>query len=351
MPRRTATAALLGASALALAACASGTDVERERFVPRLGGDAEAVVATEPEELRRLELVATNLVAALVQLPELRPAGTTLQYNTPTGAYGNVVLRALEDAGYGLQRVSADQGRRFVSYSRRLAETQSGPVSDFSLAIGTVSVSREYVRRGENLYPSSLMRIEGTDAATDVTLADAVFVEQGDAGTAFISGVSGGTGIGDGSAVTTVDVREFDARPLERRSSLESVLAEVRSLELEREAARAAPDLERFTRHRRTVLILDDPRTQRLGPANKRAVRLMTREFLPGDLLEIRACHDTDGRDEAAGEQAIRVEEELASHGVPPGASWIAPCVRATYRHASDDSPSPVELIHYRPNA
>ena len=149
----------------------------------------------------------------------------------------------------------------------------------------------------------------------------------------------------------TVDVRDIDAVPEERRSSLETVLTRVRLEEIEREAARPAPNLERYARFRRTVLILDDPLTQMLGPANKRAVRLITREFLPGDLLEIRACHDTDGRDEAAGEQAIRVEEELASHGVPPGASWIAPCVRATYRHASDDSPTPVELIHYRPNA
>jgi len=333
---------------LALGACVSDGGVDTSMFVPRLGGDADIVASSEPDELRRLDLVATNLVAALVQVPALRPAGTTLQINAATSAFGNVLVRVLEDAGYGLQLVTADQGRRFVSYRERFAVTESGKVTDFALSIGSVELSREYGRRGENIYPSSLMSVSGSDASIDIALADEVFREQGDAGIAFISGVSDDTGIGDGSTVRTIDVRELDARPPERRSSLDDVLAAVRKLDRARDAEAGAPDLERFDRYRRTVLILGDPTTQRLGSANKRTVRLMARELLPGDLLAIRACHDADGMNEAARAQAERVSEELASLGVAPGTSWIAPCVRATYRHVSDDSPTPVELVHYR---
>ena len=148
-------AALLVGAALALGACAGTAPSSIEPFLPRLGGDAEMLAATDADELRRLDLVATNFVAALVQLPELRPAGTTLQLTAPTSVFGNVLVRALEDAGYGMQRVSADQGSRYVTYSRRFSgEPQSGPLTDFSLAVGSrAALARVRASRREPLPP------------------------------------------------------------------------------------------------------------------------------------------------------------------------------------------------------
>ena len=318
-------------------------------YAPLIGGDADIVAAAAPDELRRLRLVATNLVAALVQIPEMRPAVATLQISEPTSAFGNVVVRALEEAGFGLQRVSADQGRNYVSYSQRFAETESGPVTDYTLSVGRIELAREYVTREGNVYPSSLMAISGTGFVADIALADDVFSEQGGSGTAFISGARASEGITDGTEVRTVDVNEFDELPVERRTSQESVLVRARRLYFERDATRSRPELARFDRYRRTVLIFEDARTQFMGSANKRAVRLLVREFRPRDLLVIKACHDADGRDEAARDHAIRVEEELVSHGVPAESAWIAPCVRASYRRTTGDAPAPVEVIHYRP--
>ena len=344
--------AVVVAVAFGLGACATSSPEapDLDGFEPRIGGNADVFDEVDPEELRRLRLVATNLVAALVQIPEMRPAVATLQVNPPTSAFGNVVVRALEDAGFGLQRVSADQGRNYVSYSQRFAQTESGPVEDFTLSVGRISLSREYVTRDGNIFPSSLMEITGTDFVSDITLADDVFREQGGTtGTAFISGTRTGDGAVDDRGVRTVDVNDFDEVPLERRTTAESVLVRARRTYFERDAQRSLPDLERFERFRRTVLIFDDTRTQYMGAPNKRAVRLMVREFRPRDLIVIRACHDADGRNELARDHAIRVEEELASHGVPAESAWIAPCVRASYRHSSDDSPAPVEIVHYRP--
>ena len=97
------------------------------------------------------------------------------------------------------------------------------------------------------------------------------------------------------------------------------------------------------------MLIFEDNRTQVMGDANKQAVRLLVRAFSDDDILMIKACLDADGRDDAAMTRAIRVEQELLSFGVPSESTFLAPCARASYRHSSDDSPTPVELIHYRP--
>jgi len=350
-------ALLSGLLALALGACTAPAPAPASEpapldptdHVPRLGGDEEVVAESDPEKLRHLRLVATNLVAALVQIPELGPATATLQVNPPTTAFGNIVVRALEEAGYGLQRVDSDQGRNYVRYSQRFAQTESGPVEDFTLSVGRITLSREYVTRGGNIYPSSLLEVSGTDFVTDIDLADDVFREQGGEANDFISGTRPSTGIVDDAEVRTVDVNDFDELPLERRTPARAVLARAREQRFEREAERAPPDLERFERYRRTVLIFDDTTTQFMGAGNKRAVRLVVRELEPEDLLVIRACHDADGSNERARAHAIRIEEELAGHGVPGGARWIAPCVRASYRHPSDDAPAPVELIHYRP--
>jgi len=86
-----------------------------------------------------------------------------------------------------------------------------------------------------------------------------------------------------------------------------------------------------------------------MGAANKQAVRLLVREFSDDDVMVIKACQDADGSDQPSMNRAIRVEEELVGYGIPTESAYIAPCARTSYRHASDDSPTPVELIHYTP--
>ena len=86
-----------------------------------------------------------------------------------------------------------------------------------------------------------------------------------------------------------------------------------------------------------------------LGSSNKQAVRLLAREFNDNDIIVIKSCQDADGSDTPSLNRGIRVEEELAGYGVPTESAYIAPCARTSYRHSSDDSPAPVELIHYKP--
>ena len=323
--------------------------LRREALVPRLGGDAAALDETDDAELRRLRLVATNLVAALVQVPELRPEIATLQVNRPTNAFGLVLVRALEDAGYGLQVVTDDRGQNYVGYSRRVAETEVGEVTDYRVAVGAVSLTREYTVEGEAIFPASLLRIEGVERVPDIELADGAFAEQGGPSRSFVSGTRGVGATAGGATIDTVDVYDYDALPVEARTSPDEIIAGSRERSVLAAEAADAPDLDAYAEYRRTVLIFDDPDTSFMGASNKRAVRLLVRDVAPADLLVIRACRDFDGRDDEAMRRGVRVEEELVGLGVSPDSAWIAPCIGASYRHASDDSPVPVELLHYRP--
>ena len=351
---RSSVAAVFVCASFGLTACAGlgddgGYGIPAEDITPRVDGNSELLNSISGVERAHLQLIATNMVSTLVQIPGMKSGTITLQINAPTTAYGNALVRALEDAGFGLQRVSADQGTHFVSYSKRLSETESGLVTDYELSVGDVSLRREYSEQGPFIYPSSLMNVSGAETITDIELSDSIFVEQGGINDAFISGVQLEGEPDPNLAVKTVDVRDFDELPLDKRTSQDEVFSKARALYFEKQANRKPPSLDAFSKHRRTVLIFEDNRTQVMGDANKQAVRLLVRAFSDDDILMIKACLDADGRDDAAMTRAIRVEQELLSFGVPSESTFIAPCARASYRHSSDDSPTPVELIHYRP--
>ena len=327
-----------------LGACATLPDPGP--WMPRGGGDPGAFDDMPAAERDQLARVATDLVAALVQLPELSPTSVTLQHSPPRSAFGNTVVRALEDAGYGLQRVAADQGAHYVAYSRRFSETEAGPVTDYELSVGDIVLQRAYAHDAARVFPSSLLAIEGSAARPDdIVLDDAMFREQGGDGAAFISGVRAGGELT--SDVDEVTVDDLDARPAAQRTSAREVLDGARTRRT-LAVAEASVELERLERLRRTVLIFDDADTRRMGAANKRAVRLLVRDARPGDLFVVTACTDVDGRDEAARTRGTRVIDEFVGHGVPPATVRLAPCVRASYRHPSDDSPVPVTVVHYR---
>ena len=342
--RRTLTPALAVPLALALGGCASAPDTSA--WLPRGGGEPAAFEGRTPAELEQLARVSTDLVAALVQLPETSPASVTLQHSPPRSAFGNTVLRALEDAGYGLQRVPVDQGTHYLAYSRRFAETEAGPITDYELSVGEIRLHRAYVHEGARVLPSSLLAIEGSAVRPDqIVLESTMFREQGGEGEAFISGVRAGGEVP--ANVDAVAIEAFDARAPERRTPTRELLDGART-RAALAIAEGGLELESRERVRRTVLIFEDATTRLMGPANKQAVRLLARDARAGDLFVITACTDADGHDEAARRRGARVIEEFAGHGVPVGAMRLGPCTRASYRHISDDSPVPIEIVQYR---
>gem|GEM_PF-656058 len=317
-------------------------------YLPVVGANAQAISDTPTDELRQLQLVSSNLVSALVQIPELQPAVVTLQISQAQSAYGNTLIRALENAGFGIQLVSADQGKNYVSYGKRFSETDSGPITDYEIAIGKISVRREYITTDRGIFPSSLMAVSGTEQATDIVLNDAVFREQGGEGEAFISGVQSEDDLTARPVISEVNVNDYDTTPEAKRTSQTAIFDEAKKRFFENEAKRTSFDLSAYERSRRAILIFNDNKTLLMGQGNKQAVRLMVREYLPGDLFVVTACTDIDGENEQARLRGVRVEQEFASHGVPVDAVALAECIRASYRHSSDTSEVPVEVVHYR---
>lgn len=342
-------ACVVVASLTVLGACQS-TRLERNDadYLPYIGGNPQIIAQTPLFELRQLQLISTNLVSALVQIPELQVGSATLQVSNPKSAFGNTLVRALEDAGFGIQQVSADQGLNYVTYGKRFSETESGPVIDYGIAIRGIEVRREYDTTGLGVFPKSVLLVNGTDSPLDIQLDDSIFIEQGGSGDTFISGVVSGRGENATSEVSTVQVNEYDATPIDKRTDQGTVLSRARQRIYREESLANAIDLDSLQQLRRTVLIFEDKSSNVMGRGNKQAIRLMAKEFESGDVFAISACNDVDGMNAEAQYRAVRVEEEFVSHGVDSLQVHIEPCVRASYRHASDDSPVAVTIVQYR---
>ena len=269
----------------------------------------------------------------------------TFQVARPTTTFGNVLLRVMEDAGLALQLVNSDQGSNYVSYGQRFSETDSGPVNDFHISINNVHVTREYVDKEGGIFPASLISIEGTDFIEAINVDDRPFTEQGGEDS-FVSGAR--TADASTSEITEVPVNRYDRLPPEKQTNRSAIIATARQRFFESDTKRSTPDLSRYQRYRRSVLIFDDTESLHLGDANKRSARLLVREFDTNDLLMIKACNDVDGVNDLALNRAIRVEEEFIGHGIPVGSIYLAPCAQTNYRHPADNSPVPVEIVHYR---
>jgi len=326
---------------------APATDPEAERdnnrYLPRIGGSIEIIETYDVEKLEHLRLISIDLVSALVQLPDVNPTSVTLQVTPPQTGFGNLVVRALEDAGYGLQRVSADQGLHYVQYLERFAETDAGPITDYVLRVGDISIERQYIENDNGVYPSSLLNIDGVPTSDSVVLDESIFVEQGGGGEVFVSGVASGREVTD---IREIKANTYDKTPMEQRAVRSEQLLSARRAAIRRNAL--TDELEGFDRLRRTVLIFDNPKTRIMGAGNKQAIRLLVREYQAGDIFQISACTDVDGKNEESSLRGIRVVEEFLSYDIPADSVVQAPCRRASFRHPADGSPVAVEVVHHR---
>ena len=98
------------------------------------------------------------------------PIETTLQVNY---ANNDPVLQhfidSLVDDGYGIQRVSADQGANYVSYSREVSKPDAFREINFTVSVGAVEISRDYsVPRKNVVAPASVVRLSGTRVPVDI---------------------------------------------------------------------------------------------------------------------------------------------------------------------------------------
>ena len=116
--------------------------------------------------------IVTDFVGITRQI--FTPFNTTLQFpqNTQDPLLEHFMLE-FADAGYGIQRVSADQGSNFFNYTRFEEEDDNGdPLVSFSSTIGAVLIARDYtIPRSNTISPASPVKLSGT--RVPVKVADA----------------------------------------------------------------------------------------------------------------------------------------------------------------------------------
>ncbi len=160
--RRTLTGCLVS-SALALSACSLPGDLSDSTSD---NTDDPFNMAASVMPVDRTMMLDMASVASQV----FNPVGTTLQVNR---ANQDPVLQHFIDLmvqqGFGVQRVSADQGAHYVSYSRDESEQTNGPQVRMSIAIGAVTIVRDYqITRSNVVAPISRVKLAGTRVPVNV---------------------------------------------------------------------------------------------------------------------------------------------------------------------------------------
>ncbi|MFK8083081.1 MAG: hypothetical protein AB8B97_22600 [Granulosicoccus sp.] len=114
--------------------------------------------------------IVADIIRAAVQI--YPPLNTTLQVSKdndePLQAY---FIKQFAAAGYGIQRVSADQGSNFFTFSRtERVDDQGEQIISLDSSIGAVDIGRDYLTpRANTISPASAFRLSGTRAAVEVT--------------------------------------------------------------------------------------------------------------------------------------------------------------------------------------
>ena len=118
------------------------------------------------------QTIIQDLAGVIAQIYD--PLSTTLQINaTESDRTLNYFVSILAKKGYGIQRVSADQGANFVSYTRTKETLDNKAHIHYSMAVGAVNVARKYQLMGRDVVaPASTVRLSGTRAS--VTVNDTV---------------------------------------------------------------------------------------------------------------------------------------------------------------------------------
>lgn len=295
-------------------------------------------------------LIATDLVGAMVQLAELDPITTTLQYSQPTTAFGVALLTGLEQAGYGLQQVSVDHGPAYVSYAMRYAETNAGVVTDYLVQVGDIELRREYQVSNGQLFPGSLLFITGARDTSKVIMNPALFTSQRGV-PSFLSGIQ--SAHSSPSAIREITPDSALVQTSSASRTLGQQLADIRSQHVWRtvDSLRTDDISENPMRRALQRLVLVQPAGNGpfLGEQNKDAIRTLLNGFKPGDEFVLSACGANKGAADLKKQQLIRISEALLYAGVARESIRRRDCGHLSAFHGS--GVTTVTIEHRRPVA
>lgn len=151
---------------------ASDKQADQPFTVKQTAAGAEAVTG----DFARSRLIAADFATTLSQIPETNPAVTILHTETPSSRFGELLLSALQGAGFDL-RLGDNSSNSWLSYSAEQdaqPTLDNNPVYTFIVAAGDVKLKRSYEVDEYGVKPRSNMFVRGASAA-NLTVDDSIF--------------------------------------------------------------------------------------------------------------------------------------------------------------------------------
>ena len=269
-----------------------------------------------------VQIVATDLVTTLLQIPGYSAWSMTLQVSPAPNPFGESITVALRNAWYGIQRVKQDQGLNYVSYQKSESSTDKGTYTTFEITVRDVNISRDYHYYKSRWIPISPMRIKGVPPSK-ITMFDHLHIQEGVV-SKFISGVEFHDK--QGRLINTterlVKIRNPEARLAGERISEARYLIMSRSKLFTRQRAVDNKALDAYVPVSSVVLKFPSRDNYFLGKENKTAIAQLVRQMSTDtDGFTIRGCSHGksqmwDGTESASLERQNRVNRELLVSGV-----------------------------------
>lgn len=270
------------------------------------------------------DFVATDLISALMQLPEHDPWRTTIQINQANTAFEVAVEQALRNGNFGVQIVSSDLGNNYLTSTVSSVESNNGTFKRYQLILGGISIERDYITVENSPYPQSLIRIGGMQPVK-IALYPDLFVQQGGNDVTFPSGVmfrnERGEWVPQNEQYITINISagSDDTNQFSHERFL--VLAKTQAYFSKRQSR--SVDIRRWKPISQVKLVFPNTDTDYMGVHNKRAVGELLRSFNPDSHgFSITGCQNKtllwDGTQSDSLDRQLRVRRELFAAGISP---------------------------------
>jgi len=291
---------------------------------------------------RHFELVSTDIVSAMIQVRELNPLTTTMQYSRPSNIFGQMLIEKLQSAGYGMQEVQVDKGAFYINYQSRSIQTNAGDIQDFVVDVAGIDIRREYNVADGSVFPASLMYVSGTQSLGNIILNENIFLQQ-DKNLQFDSGVE--LELQD-SRIITSETREIGSTGTRAVGGQDAIL-EARNNLLGRSNEDILSQKSKYNNLQRALLRFED-KSLLVGRKNKAVVKRVLDNFEEKtDALFLTSCGGDSGTQSEAARRSERIKEELVLNRVPVELIVEEGCVVDQYPDQSV-VPRTVVLMHSR---
>jgi len=273
----------------------------------------DVAVSNDSSEVDNLSEVAADLVSALTLLREFPPLFTTIQFSEPDFRFGNHIVEALRDAGYGLQKVSEDQGTHYIEIERS-SLTVSGSSSNtiqYSITVADIKLSRGFEMTPNRFDPMTPLFIQGIPPRP----------------------------IGERpNPYPSLGPLDRDLNAFEFRDSLGNFITRVNPGVIQKEISESQNYLPY-----KQLLVRFKPNSLDIGLDNKAAIKYLINDHSPEDRLTISACHHEnsslwDGDSSKALEREKRVTHELLILGIAPETINTEGCLSTNYNSQLEKS-------------